>query len=483
MKFVRFALLATLATSMLGNSSGAATTALQWHPTKIVALPSGGAAIAQGYLPALSCPSTGYCSAGGAYTDATNHTQGLLLDEFAGVWRAPIQLRPPSNAAADPTALVGALSCSSSGNCAAVGTYSDANSNVLSFVVNEVNGVWLSAREVALPTDALIKGQNSSVHSVACTSTGNCSAVGTYFQHISALGHRSGFALSEVRGVWRSATEIPAPSGGNTNSLITLNQLACSSPGTCVAVGSYVDVNNVTRGLVVTQVNGFWKASVTIVLPGNANAYASAVLSEISCASPGNCTALGTYTSNVGAIEGLAVTKLRGTWTRAVEIAMPANSAANPHAFLYGFTGIACRSIGNCSAGGQYLDGSGLYQGFLVNEVGGKWHTANVLALPSGAKATGKNGGVVAMSCHSVGNCSAGAAYVDQSGNYQALTVNEVGGIWQTGEKLTLPSGAATVGVNGGVYGLICTSTLSCTAIGTYLGAPGIYQGFTIATS
>ena len=483
MRFVRFALLATLATSMLANSSGAATTALRWQPAKIIALPSGGTAVALGYLPALSCSSIGYCSAGGAYTDAASHTQGLLLDQFAGVWRPPNELRPPSNAATDPSALVGAISCSSSGNCAAVGSYNDANSNVLSFVVNEVNGVWLSAREVALPTDALIKGQNSTVHSVACTSTGNCSAVGTYVQRISALGHRSGFALSEVKGVWRSATEISAPSGGNTNSLMTLNQVVCNSPGYCDAIGSYVDVNNVTRGIVVNQVNGVWQATATIVLPGNANAYASAVLSEISCAANENCTAFGTYTSSVGAIEALAVTKLRGTWKRAVEIVMPTNSAVNPHAFLYGFAGIACRSIGNCSAGGQYLDGSGLYQGFLANEVGGRWHAAIVLALPSGAKAAGKNGGVVAVSCFSVGNCSAGAAYVDQSGNYQALTVNEVSGRWQTGEKLTLPSGATSVGINGGVYGLICTAAMSCTATGTYLGAPGSYQGFTVATS
>jgi hypothetical protein len=483
MRFVRFALLATLATSILANSASAANVAPQWHTAKIVALPEGGTSIPQGYLPALSCSSVGNCSAGGSYTDGANHTQGLLLDEVAGVWRAPVKLRVPSNAAADPVASVGAISCSSPGICGAVGSYNDGSNNAESFVVNEVRGVWSNAREVSLPTDALITGQNSALRSVACSSTGNCSAVGTYLRHISALGHRSGTVLSEVNGVWTNATEIAAPSGGNTNSLTTLNQVVCNSAGNCGAVGSYIDANNVTRGFVVSQVSGVWKPAIALVLPGNANAYAGATLSEVSCASTGNCTSLGSYTTNVGAIEGLAVTEVRGAWKRAVEIVMPTDSAVNPHAFLYGFAGIACRSVGNCSAGGQYLDGSGRYQGYLVNEISGRWRATIILSLPSGSPAAGKNGGIVAMSCRSAGNCHAGAAYLDQFGNYQALIVNEVNGTWRTGEKLSLPSGATSVGVNGGVYGLICTSPASCTATGTYLGALGAYQGFTVDAS
>jgi len=42
-----------------------------------------------------------------------------------------------------------------------------------------------------------------------------------------------------------------------------------------------------------------------------------------------------------------------------------------------------------------------------------------------------RNGGVVAVSCRSAGNCSAGAAYLDASSEYQALVINEVGGQWK----------------------------------------------------
>ena len=105
------------------------------------------------------------------------------------------------------------------------------------------------------------------------------------------------------------------------------------------------------------------------------------------------------------------------------------------------------------------------------------------MAMPAGAQMAGKNGGVVAVSCRSAGNCSAGAAYVDGSSAYQALVVNEVAGQWRTGQKVTLPTGDNTVGVDGGVYGLICHATGPCTATGSYLKTLTNYEGFTVTTS
>ena len=109
----------------------------------------------------------------------------------------------------------------------------------------------------------------------------------------------------------------------------------------------------------------------------------------------------------------------------------------------------------------------------------GAWKPAKTLSLPSGAQQAGKNGGAVAFTCSSVGNCSAGAAYLDSSGNYQAGIVSEVNGTWQTTQKLTLPNGATTVSPAGGVYGLICRAS-SCTALGSYQTSSGSYQGFTV---
>ena len=228
--------------------------------------------------------------------------------------------------------------------------------------------------------------------------------------------------------------------------------------------------------------NGTWAPSQPVTLPGDANAFPGASLSELNCVSAANCTAIGSYTNAAGAIEGLAVAERHGRWDRAVALQMPSGAAANPHVFLYGFNGLSCPSVANCSAGGQYRDTKQLYQGFLVNEVNGHWTIATELVLPNGAQAAGKNGGVVAVSCSSASHCSAGAAYLDSANNYQALVVSETANTWLTGTTLKLPRAAATVGVDGGVYGLACNAATSCTATGSYLGSTTTYQGFTVAT-
>jgi hypothetical protein len=50
-------------------------------------------------------------------------------------------------------------------------------------VVTETKGVWGRASELTLPSGAEPKGQLAALDSVACTSPGRCVAVGTYFAH------------------------------------------------------------------------------------------------------------------------------------------------------------------------------------------------------------------------------------------------------------------------------------------------------------
>lgn len=483
MKFPRTVLLvATLATMTAAVSAGATNDGPTWRAARTVALPSGATGLPQGYLPVLSCASTRNCAAGGAYSDAAGRSQGLLLEEVAGIWRAPKHVVVPPDAAADPGLTVGALSCATARNCAAGGSYRQKGGNLQSFVASQVRGAWSGAQLVVLPADAMTTGQTSSIRSISCASAGNCSAIGTYLDSADSVGRSDGYVVSETHGVWGGATEFTLPANANVNPFVSFNQVDCPSVGNCSAVGSYVDLNGVTHGLTVDEVSGTWAPSQPLTLPGDANAFPSASLSEISCVSAANCTAIGSYTNASGAIEGLAVAERHGQWDRAVALGMPPGAAPNPHAYLYGFSGLSCPSVGNCSAGGRYRDARQLYQGFLVNEVNGRWGVATELILPRGAQAAGKNGGVVAVSCHSAGRCSAGAAYLDRARRYQALVVSEIANTWLTGTTLKLPGAAAAVGIDGGVYGLVCSTATSCTATGSYLGSKTTYQGFTDST-
>ena len=456
----------------------------RWHVAQIASLPHGALGIPQGYLPALSCPLAGYCTAGGAYNDASGNAQGLVLSESAGLWKTPTKLLAPLGALINPSLTVESISCGAVGSCVAVGNYLDTSNGAQSFLASEVHGLWSRSREVLLPANAATTGQKSQLRSISCTSARDCSAVGSYLDNSTPTGHSVGYVLSEVRGSWSNAIETREPADANVNPYVGFNQITCGAAGDCSAVGSYIDRNNVTHGLLLDQRGGTWNGGSVLALPGDANSFPSATLSEVSCATATNCTAIGTYTTILGAINGLTTTDVGGTWQRATAMQLPSGFGANPHVFFYGFAGLSCTSIGSCTAGGQYRDATALFEGFLINEVNGVWEQATELTLPNGARAAGKNGGVVAVSCRRAGDCSAGAAYLDGADRYQALIVNEVGNHWGAGLEVKLPPRATSVGADGGVYGLVCDRRGPCAATGSFLDSTSTstYEGFTVST-
>jgi hypothetical protein len=66
---------------------------------------------------------------------------------------------------------------------------------------------------------------------------------------------------------------------------------------------------------------------------------------------------------------------------------------------------------------------------------------------------------VYSVSCASAGNCSAGGDYVDGSGNIQAFVVSQVNGIWGTAEEVP---GTAALNAGGGA----AVNSVSCPAGG-----------------
>ncbi len=482
-QFARRALLALALTAPLAATSPVGSvTAPQWQRARITALPAGAKGLYQGYLPTLACPSTGNCVAAGTYNNRASLPEGLVLTEVGGRWQAPRTITPPRDAASVAATTPTGLACSSVGNCVVVGTYQVASGDTQSFVVDEVNGVWRPTTRVTLPSNALGKGQNAQLRAVACPRNGDCSAVGTYFSN-ATNPVLVGFAINETNGVWGTPQVLAAPANANANPFPTVSQVACSAPGDCSAIGSYVDDANVQHAVIFGEHAGLWSTGQPVSVPADASLYAHATLSALGCAPAGPCTAVGTYYDHRGATQVFATSNAHGLWSAGLPVAMPTNAATNPKAFFYGYQDIACATATTCSAGGQYRAGNGLYEGFIADEVNGVWHRASELALPGGATAAGKNGGVVALSCVSAGNCRAGAAYLDAAGHYQGLVVSQVNGHWGTGSEIVLPGGATTVGVAGGVYALICHQDNRCTATGSYLAGGATYEGFSVATN
>ena len=122
-----------------------------------------------------------------------------------------------------------------------------------------------------------------------------------------------------------------------------------------------------------------------------------------------------------------------GTWGTAREV--PGTAALNNTGGDAATNSVSCASSGNCSAGGSYTSRHGHRQAFVVNEVRGVWRTAQEVpgtaALNAGGLAL-----IWSVSCAPAGNCTAGGSYRDRSGHFQAFVVNEVGGVWRTAQEV-----------------------------------------------
>jgi hypothetical protein len=450
-----------------------------WTSAREVALPKGATGIPDGFFSSLSCTSPGDCEAAGSYSNGGGQILGLIANESGGHWTVPVSLAAPAGAAGNQGVTVYGVSCGAVGNCAAVGSYENGHGDTTTFVDSERGAHWLRPKTLPLPANALVRGQDALVRSVSCSSANTCSAIGTY-QDNNPVGTRTeGFVANERKGAWSRARQIALPAS-NFNPFVTVSQIACSSSADCVGVGSFINNNDVTEALVVNEVGGVWHRAQALTLPASASRFADASVTEVTCLEDSSCATFGTFNTTSGAIEAMSASESNGVWGSASALAMPSNAAANPHVFLFGFGGISCAASDNCSVGGQYKDSAGDYQGFLENEVNGVWSPATQVSLPTNGSSGGQNGGVVAISCPSLGDCQASGSYLDGSGNYQAVVFAETDGVWQRGSEVTLPSGAGSVGVDGGIYAIDCVSPASCVGVGSFLKG-ATYEGFTLA--
>jgi hypothetical protein len=481
MKYVGRAVVVAAVVSMAMTVSASAIVSPSWTTARQVALPKGATGIPDGFFSTLSCTSPSDCEAAGSYANGGGQILGLIATESGGRWTAPVSLKAPAGAAGNQGVTVYSVSCGVAGNCAAVGSYENGHGDTAAFVDNERGAHWLAAKILPLPVNALERGQDALVRSVSCSSANTCSAIGTY-QDNNPVGSRTeGFVAAERSGVWGRARQISLPAS-NFNPFVTISQIACSSSTDCVGVGSFINNNDVTEALVVNEVNGVWHRAQALTLPASASRFADASVTEVTCLKNSSCAAFGSFNAANGAIEAMSASESGGVWSGATALAMPTNASTNPHVFLFGYGGIACATADNCSAGGQYKDSAGNYQGFLANEVNGVWSPAVEMTLPTNGTSGGQNGGVVALSCPSDGDCQASGSYLDTSGNYQAVVFSEADGVWQRGSEVTLPGGAGTVGADGGIYAIYCASTSSCVGVGSFLKNGGNYEGFTLAS-
>jgi hypothetical protein len=121
------------------------------------------------------------------------------------------------------------------------------------------------------------------------------------------------------------------------------------------------------------------------------------------------------------------------SWGKAIEVPGLARLSAGHGGTL---VAVSCSSPGNCSAGGNYTDRLGHQQAFVVNEKNGSW--GNAIEVPGlAALNNGTLAGVNSVSCASAGNCAVTGTY--DSGAPEAFVVSESNGSW--GTAIEVPGG------------------------------------------
>ena len=207
--------------------------------------------------------------------------------------------------------------------------------------------------------------------------------------------------------------------------------------------------------------DGTW--GVAKELPGLAalNKGGDGVISSVSCASPGNCDAGGIYRDGAGRTQAFVASQTNGTWGKAIQV--PGTGALNVGGDAE-IIALSCASPGNCSAGGEYSDHRDFFQAFVVTQTNGTWGKA--IQIPgSAALNLGDNAEVTALSCASAGNCSAAGHYGDSHGRH-VFVVNQTNGTW--GNAIQIP------GTHLSRVEFAEVASVSCPAVGD-CGAGGFF--------
>jgi hypothetical protein len=335
-------------------------------------------------------------------------------------------------------------------------------------------GGWRPAIEVP-GLASLSEGFGGGVQSVSCASVGNCVAGGFYEL---PTDQAQAFVVTETNGKWGKAIKIHGAgaltAGGRLPAVIT--SVSCASPGNCAAGGWDGGRFLLPLGFVVSEQNGRWGTARQEPGPGVLGSDDSFV-NSVSCASAGNCVAGGQYVQGSAPFQAFVVSESNGIWHRA--IAVPGTRALEQGNGFADVSSVSCTSLGSCAAGGFYQDIHGHGHAFVTSESNETWHKAievpGLAALNKGGNAT-----VTWVSCALAGNCAAVGYYKDGHGHQQAFVVSKTNGTWA--RAIEVPGLAAlNKGGNAVVTSVSCRSAGSCAAGGQYADARRHEQAFVVS--
>ncbi len=351
------------------------------HPDRIEerSVPSA----ANSLLSGVSCVSTSDCWAVGSY-QRSSLTQLSLAEHWNGTSWA-VQTSPnPSVSVTYRTADLRSISCVSASDCWAVGTYASGNEGNFPGLVEHWNGSrWTLVANPKRPSSALLFG-------ISCTSASNCWAVGEY----QAATHATLDVIEHWNGtVWALAA------GPNPSSLNSLLAISCVNVSDCWAVGDHLNGADASLTLVEHWNGTMWSEMTNPNQPGASENQ----LYGVSCVSVTDCWAVGDYQSSSDAGLSLVEHWNGNNWSTVPSPNRP--GALEPEGTaLYD---LSCANASDCWAVGYWFNGSLGYITIIEHWNGARWVIASTL-LPRGRDVSGY---LDDISCVNASDCWAVGSY------------------------------------------------------------------------
>jgi hypothetical protein len=115
--------------------------------------------------------------------------------------------------------------------------------------------------------------------------------------------------VTEAGGRWRKAVEVPGTAALNTGEGAAIDSVSCAAAGSCAAGGGHLDGSGHDQAFVVTEADGRWRKAIEV--PGTAalNTGGDAIINSVSCAAPHGCAAGGEYADGSGHAQAFVVSK------------------------------------------------------------------------------------------------------------------------------------------------------------------------------
>ena len=272
-------------------------------------------------LSTVSCSGPANCmTVGWSAVNEASHQLTLAEHWNGSTWTVV----PTPNGNPNSNNVLGGVACPSANACVAVGYYADASSN------NQTLIEWWNGATWSIVSSPSPDAHYNNLGGVACTSVANCVAVGS-----------SGSPAQTLVESWNGSawSVVPSPDGTGSN---YLGSVSCPLPTSCMALGA-------AAGLPLFE---SWNGSAWSVVPNpNPSGALSVELNDVTCTNPSFCVAVGDQQAAPMSYPSLVEMWNGTSWSIVPSPSMPSSDEN----ILYG---VSCTDPANCVASGHWSDAS-----------------------------------------------------------------------------------------------------------------------------